>query len=132
MRRQGASLEGTSFARLFPAQRPRQRRYFGNLHPYVAQKSLEDLCSYFGAVEQAKVIKVRWRAQGQPGTRYPLGLPVLPTPGKPALTAGTRARQRTSTLWAVTLHVQLRVAEPLRACPIPPAGASSRLVTPGS
>mmetsp|Transcript_39058 Transcript_39058/g.86881 ORF Transcript_39058/g.86881 Transcript_39058/m.86881 type:complete len:464 (+) Transcript_39058:198-1589(+) len=31
--------------------------YFGNLHPYVVQKSLEDLCSYFGQVEAAKVIK---------------------------------------------------------------------------
>lgn len=31
--------------------------YFGNLHAFVQQKSLEDLCAYFGQVESAKVIK---------------------------------------------------------------------------
>ncbi|GAX72652.1 hypothetical protein CEUSTIGMA_g108.t1 [Chlamydomonas eustigma] len=31
--------------------------YFGNLHPYVQQSSLEDLCTYFGPVEVVKVIK---------------------------------------------------------------------------
>ena len=33
------------------------RRYFGNLHAFVQQKSLEDLCAYFGQVESVKVIK---------------------------------------------------------------------------
>jgi len=34
-------------------------RYFGNLHILVQQSSLEDLCSYFGQIDSAKVIKVR-------------------------------------------------------------------------
>ncbi|KAI8472361.1 MAG: hypothetical protein J3K34DRAFT_519833 [Monoraphidium minutum] len=31
--------------------------YFGNLHPCVTVSALQDICSYFGAVDQVKVIK---------------------------------------------------------------------------
>jgi hypothetical protein len=34
-------------------------RYIGNLHPMVTVSMLNDVCQYFGHLEQVKVIKVR-------------------------------------------------------------------------
>lgn len=34
------------------------RRYVGNLHPCVTTAALQEICAYFGRVEQVKLIKV--------------------------------------------------------------------------
>ena len=33
-------------------------RYFGNLHPNLSANSLQEVCGYFGEIEQVKIIKV--------------------------------------------------------------------------
>lgn len=37
--------------------------YFGNLHPFVNQAALQDLCTYFGPVEHVKLIKDKHTGQ---------------------------------------------------------------------
>ncbi|GAX72653.1 hypothetical protein CEUSTIGMA_g109.t1 [Chlamydomonas eustigma] len=51
------SVEGSSSSSNEVQQDVAATLYFGNLHPFVQQGSLEDLCAYFGAVEVVKVIK---------------------------------------------------------------------------
>ncbi|GBF89891.1 oligouridylate-binding protein-like [Raphidocelis subcapitata] len=38
--------------------------YFGNLHPCVTVPALQDICSYFGPVEQVKIIKDKGTGMG--------------------------------------------------------------------
>lgn len=50
---ESAALDGVSTPHPAPP-----RSYFGNLHPYAHQRSLEVLFEHFGAVESIKLVKV--------------------------------------------------------------------------